>query len=99
MKWPLWFSNEIVDSAEAAPISDEIKDDLRSWNAFYRAHFDDDWDDDANAVAYNTEGRALARRLVDELGPDFLVLLAVETSSVDRMEWVEVAPSQSDQPG
>jgi hypothetical protein len=90
MAWPVWFGNEVADDRERQPISPVLEAELVSWNRFYREHNDEGWGSDESALRYNELGRAVARRVRDELGPLARVLLLIERSSAEPMGWVEI---------
>jgi hypothetical protein len=90
MKWPMWISNEIADQPALTPISEELKEDLVAWTRFYRDHTTDVWDSGASAVRYNQMGRALARRVAQELGDGYTVFLDVLEAANETHRWVEV---------
>lgn len=93
-RWPLFIVNGVGDEPDRAPISNELKHDLRVWTGYYREHYDPDgggWIPADSVLAYNRLGRRLANRLAGELGPRFRVLLDVHESLVDECGWEQVS--------
>lgn len=85
--WPVWFDNEIMDEAEKAPISQELKsrgialsklfESLTRWNDENTCF---EWASKRSKEQFNVASRSFAQDLAKELGPDFFVQAELQKS-------------------
>lgn len=81
--WPLWeLSSEAVGNIDPddLPISPQLRHKLLEWARLYDETLKEDYPPDSGfkspalELAFKQSGRELARRLQEELGPEYLVV-------------------------
>lgn len=75
--WPLWTDEDGGTDENDWELSPPLKRRLKTWAAFFDAHFhwEHGWDSSAACRQHRTEGVDLHQLLVAELGPGYDVIL------------------------
>lgn len=81
MKWPLWFSDDVFDSEEKAPLSQSLKSEARRLNQYVVQNsswvsLDDQyqWKTPRNREEFNIMVNSLEKRLGLELGGAYRII-------------------------
>lgn len=88
LKWPLWFSNEIRDNAEATPITEALKGQAYLLHDYLESHAT--WDPDADQYRWKQPD---SREEFNNLIYKFISELAAELGASYRIRFVCSAPS------
>lgn len=90
---PLWAADGLAGDDDF-PISEKLRERLMAWASTFNEHFDDEtgWDDEQTRRAHRTEGLALHRQLIEDLGPGYNVSFSLWESDVHEAETLLAGP-------